>query len=345
MRPKQMRVMFVTNSLSGGGAERATNILVNALHDSGIKVALVPINDGVRDLVEPKCEIFELKRQWQGGIFSLFSAFLSLQCTIWKWKPTVVVLNCDLPELLGSLSIGSHKLVAVEHATFPWTKRIQLGKIVRMLLEFRHVRWVSVSDHLSIWQSKQIASVIKNAVISQPEFIEKKSIQVERLNFVGRLSVEKQPSWLVEIAKKTNLPARIIGDGILMEDLQESSKELNNLVEFLGYVNDPWDYFEDSDLLIVPSVFEGDGLVVVEALMRGIPILLSDIPDLRRFELPEINYCKSVDDFSRTILQNLVSIDKLKVSKDIVKNITSNRDPRFVAEQWTKLLKELRQIA
>ena len=340
-----MRVMFVTNSLSGGGAERATNILVNALHDSGIKVALVPINDGVRDLVEPKCEIFELKRQWQGGIFSLFSAFLSLQCTIWKWKPTVVVLNCDLPELLGSLSIGSHKLVAVEHATFPWTKRIQLGKIVRMLLEFRHVRWVSVSDHLSIWQSKQIASVIKNAVISQPEFIEKKSIQVERLNFVGRLSVEKQPSWLVEIAKKTNLPARIIGDGILMEDLQESSKELNNLVEFLGYVNDPWDYFEDSDLLIVPSVFEGDGLVVVEALMRGIPILLSDIPDLRRFELPEINYCKSVDDFSRTILQNLVSIDKLKVSKDIVKNITSNRDPRFVAEQWTKLLKELRQIA
>ena len=338
-----MRVMFVTNSLSGGGAERATNILVNALHDSGIKVALVPINDGVRDLVEPKCEIFELKRQWQGGIFTLFSAFISFQRTIWRWKPTIIVLNCDLPELLGSLSIGSHKLIAVEHATFPWTKRIQLGKIVRMLLEFRRVRWVSVSDHLSIWQSKQIASVIKNAVISQPEFIEKKSIQVERLNFVGRLSVEKQPSWLVEIAKKTNLPARIIGDGILMEDLQESCKELNSLVKFLGYVCDPWDYFEDSDLLIVPSVFEGDGLVVVEALMRGIPILLSDIPDLRRFELPEINYCKSVDDFSRTVLNNLVSLDKLKVSRDIVKNITSDRDPRFVAEQWTKLLKELRQ--
>jgi glycosyltransferase involved in cell wall biosynthesis len=337
--------MFVTNSLSGGGAERATNILVNALHDSGIKVALVPINDGVRDLVEPKCEIFELKRQWQGGIFTLFSAFFSLQRTIRRWKPTIIVLNCDLPELLGSLSIGSHKLIAVEHATFPWTNRIQLGKIVRMLLEFRRVRWVSVSDHLSIWQSKQIASVIKNAVISQPEFIEKRSIQVERLNFVGRLSAEKQPSWLVEIAKKTNLPARIIGDGILMEDLQEACKELNNLVEFLGYVSDPWEYFEDSDLLIVPSAFEGDGLVVVEALMRGIPILLSDIPDLRRFELPEINYGKSIDDFSRTILQNLVSIDKLKVSGDIVKNITSNRDPRIVAEQWTKLLKELRQIA
>jgi glycosyltransferase involved in cell wall biosynthesis len=345
MRAKQMRVMFVTNSLSGGGAERATNILVNALHDSGIKVSLVPINDGVRDLVEPKCEIFELKRQWQGGIFTLFSAFFSLQRTITSWKPTIIVLNCDLPELLGSLSIGSHKLVAVEHATFPWKKRVQLGKIVRMLLEFRHVRWVSVSDHLLIWQSKQIACVIKNAVVSQSEVIKNKSILVKRLNFVGRLSVEKQPSWIVEIAKKTNLPTRIIGDGILMEDLQESSKELNNLVEFLGHVSDPWEYFEDSDLLIVPSLFEGDGLVVVEALMRGIPILLSDIPDLRRFKLPEINYCKSVDDFSRTVLNNLLSLDNLKVSGDIVKNITSNRDPRFVAEQWTRLLKELRPTA
>jgi glycosyltransferase involved in cell wall biosynthesis len=337
--------MFVTNSLSGGGAERATNILVNALHDSGIKVALVPINEGVRDLVEPKCEIFELKRQWQGGIFTLFSAFFSLQRTIWRWKPTIIVLNCDLPELLGSLSIGSHNLVAVEHATFPWTKRIQLGKIVRMLLEFRRVHWVSVSDHLSIWQSKQIASVIKNPVISQSEVIEKKSIQVKRLNFVGRLSVEKQPSWIVEIAKKTNLPTRIIGDGILMEDLQKSSNEMNNLVEFLGHVSDPWEYFEDSDLLIVPSLYEGDGLVVVEALMRGIPILLSDIRDLRRFKLPEINYCDSVDDFSSTVLNHLVSLDNLKVSGDIVKNVTSNRDPRFVAEQWTKLLEEIRPTA
>jgi hypothetical protein len=51
----------------------------------------------------------------------------------------------------------------------------------------------------------------------------------------------------------------------------------------------------------------------------------------------------AVDDFSRTVLNNLVSLDKLKVSGDIVKNITSNRDPRIVAEQWTKLLNELHQ--
>ena len=341
MGNKYNRVMFVTNSLSGGGAERATNILVNALKDLGTEVALVAINDGVKDLIEPNCRVFELKRQWQGGIFTLLSAYFSLQYSVLKWKPSVIVLNCDLPELLGSLLLGKHRLVAVEHATFPWTKRILLGKFVRKILEIRKVHWVAVSEHLSIWQSKQIPTVIKNSVITKSDQTNRRQAFIKRITFVGRLSIEKQPSWLLEVARETSLPARFIGDGILMQDLKQSTKELKLEVEFLGYVSDPWEYFEDSDLLIVPSLFEGDGLVIVEALLRGIPILLNDIPDLRRFQLPEINYCASVDEFSQTILNNLDSVEKLIVNRDTVKVITSNRDPKFVASQWRDYLKEL----
>lgn len=341
MGSKYSRVMFVTNSLSGGGAERATNILVNALKDLGTEVALVAINDGVKDLIEPNCRVFELRRQWQGGIFTLFSAYFSLQYSVLKWKPSVIVLNCDLPELLGSLLVGKHRLVAVEHATFPWTKRILLGKFVRKILEFRNVHWVAVSEHLSIWQSKQIPKVIKNSVINQSNQSKEGQVLIKRIAFVGRLSIEKQPSWLLEVARKTNLPARFIGDGILMQDLKQSAKGLKLEVEFLGYVSDPWEYFGDSNVLIVPSLFEGDGLVIIEAMLRGIPILLNDIPDLRRFQLPEINYCASVDEFSQTIMSNLDSAEKLIVTRDIVEIITSSRDPKFVASQWRDYLKEL----
>jgi glycosyltransferase involved in cell wall biosynthesis len=333
--------MFVTNSLSGGGAERATNILVNALHDSGIEVALVAINNGVNDLVKPKCKVFELNRRWQGGFLTLISAYFAFQREIWKWKPTVIVLNCDLPELLGSLSIGKHRLVAVEHATFPWTKRIQLGKIVRKILELRRVRWVSVSDHLSIWQSKQVPRVIKNAILPQSQVAERRLKEIKRINFVGRL-IEKQPNWILEVTRETNLPTRIIGDGALMQDLEKSSKGLSSDVEFLGYVSDPWDYFEEFDLLIVPSLFEGDGLVVVEALMRGLPILINDIPDFRRFQLPEINYCESIHDFAASVKNNLASPENLVVPRKIIESIIANRDSRFVANQWRNLLDELK---
>ena len=137
MKSKCNRVMFVTNSLSGGGAERATNILVNALNDLGLQVSLVAINSSQRDLVEPNCQTFELKREWQGGITSVLTAYFKLHRVLWKWKPDYLVLNCDIPEFLGSLSMGKHKLIAVEHATFPWINRIRLGKLTRKILSFR----------------------------------------------------------------------------------------------------------------------------------------------------------------------------------------------------------------
>ena len=150
MKNKYNRVMFVTNSLSGGGAERATNILVNVLTDLGLQVSLVVINSGAPDLIKPKCQTFELKREWQGGLLSVLAAFFKLQSVIWKWKPNYLVLNCDIPELLGSLSLGKHKLIAVEHATFPWINRIRLGKVTRKILSARNTKWVAVSKHLKM---------------------------------------------------------------------------------------------------------------------------------------------------------------------------------------------------
>ncbi len=56
-----MKVFFVTNSLSGGGAERATNTLVNALHSIGLDVSLITLNGGINDLVEPKRPVFNFE--------------------------------------------------------------------------------------------------------------------------------------------------------------------------------------------------------------------------------------------------------------------------------------------
>ncbi len=50
------KVFIVTNSLSGGGAERAMNLVCAELSESlknEIEITLVPINNGPKDLVEP----------------------------------------------------------------------------------------------------------------------------------------------------------------------------------------------------------------------------------------------------------------------------------------------------
>jgi len=334
--------MFVTNSLSGGGAERATNILVNALSDLGNQVSLVAINDGPRDLIEPSCQIFELKRKWQGGLLSVFAAHLKLQRVIWKWKPDYLVLNCDIPEFLGSLSIGKHKLIAVEHATYPWIKRLRLGKLTRKILSTRNAKWVAVSSHLKIWGSESPPDIsISNAIVLPTTKRSQPSGSIKRLNYVGRLSEEKQPLWALEIAKQTELPIRIFGEGLLKAQLQNFGIMHKIVTRFEGFVSNPWDSFDENDLLIIPSSFEGDGLVLVEALCNRIPFIANDISDLRRFNLEDKNYALDIEEFSNSIVTNINSIQHFLPKENNVYEILKDREPAVVGQRWNSFLNSL----
>jgi len=334
--------MFVTNSLSGGGAERATNILVNALSDLGNQVSLVAINDGPRDLIEPSCQIFELKRKWQGGLLSVFAAYVKLQRVIWKWKPNYLVLNCDIPEFLGSLTLGKHRLVAVEHATYPWINRLRLGKLTRKILSARKTKWVAVSRHLKIWGSDSQPDIsISNAIAVSTTERSKTSGPIKRLNYVGRLSPEKQPLWVFEIAKQTELPIRIFGDGLLKTQLQDFGSKNGLDTQFEGFVSNPWEFFDESDLLIIPSSFEGDGLVLVEAISNCIPFIANDIPDLRRFNLESQNYALNIEEFSNSITKNMSSIEKFLPKETTVYEILKDRAPAVVGQKWNSFFNSL----
>ena len=54
--------LFVSNSLSGGGAERAINIAVNEMAKKKSPVGLLVINNGPQDLYAPNVPTFQLNR-------------------------------------------------------------------------------------------------------------------------------------------------------------------------------------------------------------------------------------------------------------------------------------------
>lgn len=335
--------MFVTNSLSGGGAERATNILVNALYDLEAKVSLIAVNQGSEDLISPRCEVFELHREWKGGLVSVFKAYVEIQKVIWRWKPDYLVLNCDMPELLGSITSGKHELIAVEHASQPWPQRQPLGKFVRNLLRFRKTKWVAVSDHLNVWALDVLPDfVINNPISSLSSAIPEGNQDVDeirRLVFVGRLSPEKNPTMLVSAAKETNLPIVFIGSGEQSELVREMCEVNGVSAEFTGFVKDPWTKTQPGDLLIVPSNNEGDGLVVVEAIQRNVPIVVRAIPDLARFGLLDTNFFKNPAELADTIKSCRHNLRKFIVSREISDLVLSNRNAELVARKWLEVFR------
>lgn len=110
------------------------------------------------------------------------------------------------------------------------------------------------------------------------------------VGFVGRLNPQKNPYRMLEIfaevrKKQDNAHLLIVGDGGEREGMLQTCKELKILpsVHFLGQVTNVHELMMAMDVLLFPSVFEGLGLVVIEAQATDLPCVVSEnvpAPDL-----------------------------------------------------------------
>lgn len=105
-----------------------------------------------------------------------------------------------------------------------------------------------------------------------------------RIVSIGRISERKNQLELIQAFEKIDrkdLELVFIGgwDEPYKVKCQEYIKK-NRItkVRFLGNKNNPWAEITDKDICVFPSAMETFGLVYVEALLNGIPVILSDNP-------------------------------------------------------------------
>ncbi|KJS17956.1 MAG: hypothetical protein VR69_02735 [Peptococcaceae bacterium BRH_c4b] len=100
--------------------------------------------------------------------------------------------------------------------------------------------------------------------------------------FVGRIVFEKNPLFLIDIFNeilKINEDSvlMIAGDGDLMPEVKAKVKEygIEDSVLLLGPCRNVEELYQAMDLFILPSRFEGLGIVLIEAQTAGLPCLTS----------------------------------------------------------------------
>lgn len=95
------------------------------------------------------------------------------------------------------------------------------------------------------------------------------------LLFAGRLSQEKAPLLAAAAARKLGRKIRFVGDGPLLATLRQEYPE----AECLGWLprERVLELMKSSSVLVFPSIWlETNGLVVVEALSQGLPVVISE---------------------------------------------------------------------
>jgi glycosyltransferase involved in cell wall biosynthesis len=333
------KVLFVVNSISGGGAENSAFKVYSELKKQGINIELIALNqfEGVESSKDDRVHL--LDRRWSDGLILTIRNYLEFIKKVWVVDPKIVVAHCELPELYIALIPRRYlSLIVVEHTTDPWSGRKLLGVLVRSLLKLKRTSWVTVtSTRNSVWLGAKQPIRILNPVSSTKDTPADKF--KEKFVYIGRLRNEKRPEWAIISTIANNTPIAMIGEGYLAKQLQDKYHSQKDQVTFYGFIDNPWSRLKRDALVIMPSEYEGDGLVAIEAIINGFAIVLADNPDLRRLNLPERNYFRTPDDLSRIIAESLTTGTKIFLPPASTRDeFESLRRPENIALEWLHLL-------
>ena len=103
------------------------------------------------------------------------------------------------------------------------------------------------------------------------------------IGFVGNLRMQKNPYYLIDIfeqfhKKNSKSKLLIVGSGILEKDIKNYvlSKNLGDDVIFLGLITNVHEMYQAMDGFLLPSLYEGLPVVLVEAQTAGLPCFVAD---------------------------------------------------------------------
>src|SRR3989344_5404586 len=212
-------------------------------------------------------------------------------------------------------------------------------------VSWSYMRWFYNSSDVVIAPSKQIKNVIrKNGIKKHTEVIPtgtkfesiKKSKKKLRKKYgfvnekiilhVGRVSKEKNMEFIINSLKKelseNNWKLIIASDGPHRSKLENLAKSLNlkNKIIFTGYLSDDalQEYYNLSDVFVMASKAETQGIVLLEAAKYGIPSVVLNSPVIADFvRQNKTGIVSSKSNFSS-------DIEKLLLSNSLRKKIIEN---------------------
>lgn len=201
------------------------------------------------------------------------------------------------------------KIVAHSHSQ-PENLFMDMPKVIRPTLDYiwnKYLVWIYKKAESLIYPSELARSLLdKLSDKNQPSTVVSNGINLrefqsmdigdfhERFNipnnkikllFVGRLFPEKSIDTLIKamphiIKKHPNTHVMIVGAGHLRPKLEKlvHSLDVGKHVTFLGLVSeeDKILAYNASDIFVLPSLAELEGMVVLEAMACGKPIIVSD---------------------------------------------------------------------
>ena len=169
--------------------------------------------------------------------------------------------------------------------------------------------------------------------------------------FMGRLVYEKGVQHLISAMPKilsnyNDAKLIVAGKGGMLDDLrgQVDAMGLSSKVYFTGYLNakQVQKMYKCADVAVFPSTYEPFGIVALEAMLAGVPTVVSDVGGLNEIVDHGINGMKAYAGNPNSIADSVLSIlYDGKLANNIAKNAKAKVKEEF---NWNKIAQDTHYI-
>ncbi len=282
-----------------GGIEVFSFDLLETLNKKGIKADLLCFGDSTKEDICNNFKYFACKMNIKLNSAPLSYDFVK---TFQKIANDYDIIHIHSPNPLAEvlslftdkkMIIHWHSDIVKQKVTYQIYKPIQkkvLQKAKKIIAT--SPQYLNTSDQLKDYKDKAVniplglntkRLEIKNENIEEFEKIKNKIDNKKIVLAVGRLVEHKGFEYLVEASRflKDDTIVLIAGGGLLYDRLQNKINDLSlsNKVLLLGRINinNVSIFMKNSDLFCLPSINESFGLVLVEALYFGKPLVTTNV--------------------------------------------------------------------
>lgn len=297
---KEKLIFFTGCQNLRGGTERACADIAVLLSDSLLDITILSQYDGLKSgySLNDNVGLAQLFKKRPKGVLGAFKTMLWLFLDIRKRRPECVILVESISFLYVLplfFLIKRPVLINWEHFNAQTTLGRRSRKLARWLASHLADRIVVLSDaDNDIWQQRYPASKDKlvrifnvnpyDAIRNAPKNGFTKRMRSKRVLAAGRLTMQKGfdlllNAWAsIPIDNRAGWELRIVGEGEDRPLLQKKIADLGlgSVVQLEGHSENMVVEFSEADLFVLSSRFEGFGLVVVEALSFGLPVVSFD---------------------------------------------------------------------
>ena len=329
-----MRILLVTSNLRIGGIERYTVTLANALREMGHSVFVASAGGEMETQLLPGIKAVKIPLGTKSIASPRISATVFKLWELVKEEKIEIIHAQTRVAQFAACIVSSMTKVPYVSTWHGFYKPHFFRKVLPCWGEMTIAISMSVYDHLKndFHRDEKKIRLIYNGLDTSRfarVYTEKEKQEIRKtyglkrgpvIGIIARLSEEKGHMILVEAFKSLleDIPDAqllIVGSGRIEGKIKSRVSELGigANVNFIGNTLDTHDLLSVMDVSVRPSIREGFGLTLVEAMLMGVPVVSSDVGDFRTMN----------EDSEIGVLADPLDSRKLK---DAIKKILTDRE-------------------